>query len=233
MNKTAGLVFSYSESDDRLNSNADYINWLAALGFKVVVINPLWEDVEDVDLLVLPGGSDISPHRYGLPYHPIQVGLPNRSFEVFDGVALPKYIKNGQPIYATCRGFQSLNVIFGGGLTPHVSEPTSNTDKDWAHYVKNLATGKFMRSGSWHHQAVSMEQLAPDLTPLLLGYERDYDNVKFNYFPNESKPLHIEAFKHKTLPIVGVQTHVERQFMNDSCKELNNFAHGLIANILS
>jgi putative glutamine amidotransferase len=71
--------------------------------------------------LLLAGGGDIEPARYGAASHPAQDGAdPDR-----DGLELElarAAVRLGLPTLGICRGVQLLNVAFGGTLLQHLPE---------------------------------------------------------------------------------------------------------------
>ncbi len=71
--------------------------------------------VDSLDGLLLQGGTDVEPHRYGeLPIKPEWRGDPLR--DRFEFELIEYFLKADKPILGVCRGFQVLNVIFGGKL---------------------------------------------------------------------------------------------------------------------
>lgn len=123
-----------------------------------------------IDGLLLAGGADVDPSRYGAEPHPETKGtVPERDdFEIaLARAALARRL----PVLGVCRGMQILNVARGGTLTQHLPDdlghedhrrtPGSFTDAD--HDVA-LAAGSLVeraagetRHGtkSHHHQAVA------------------------------------------------------------------------------
>ncbi len=75
-----------------------------------------------LDGLLLTGSeSNIEPHHYGA--EPIAPGGrydPHRDATVLPLIRLA--VASGIPIFALCRGFQEINVAFGGSLHQHVHE---------------------------------------------------------------------------------------------------------------
>jgi len=87
--------------------------------------------VDRLDGLFLTGSpSNVEPHHY--------LGEPSRAGTWHDperdAVALaliPAAIRAGMPLFAVCRGFQEMNVAFGGSLYQHVHEvPGFNRHKE-------------------------------------------------------------------------------------------------------
>jgi putative glutamine amidotransferase len=129
-----------------------------------------------IDGLMLTGGDDVAPSRYGETAHATVVEAePGRDeFEI----ALVKAARARQlPIFAICRGVQVLNVACGGslmqdipsqlkGAVPHSLTVPPNDSYSLAHEVwveKDSLLSKLMRErlvdesvevNSRHHQAV-------------------------------------------------------------------------------
>lgn len=76
--------------------------------------------VGSVDGVVLTGSpSNVAPALYGAPELPRDVLLdPGRDAAVLP--LLPRLIEAGVPLLGVCRGFQEMNVAFGGTLDPAV-----------------------------------------------------------------------------------------------------------------
>ena len=77
--------------------------------------------LESVDGLLLTGSpSNVEPWRYGGPKLPDILHDPHR-----DATTLPlitRAVERGVPVLAICRGFQEMNVAFGGTLHQKVQE---------------------------------------------------------------------------------------------------------------
>jgi putative glutamine amidotransferase len=88
--------------------------------------NPKLTDIRDlldtVDGVVLTGArANVHPSRFNIE--------PNRKHEPYDedrdAVALPLVeacVAEGVPIFGICRGFQEMNVAYGGSLHPEIRE---------------------------------------------------------------------------------------------------------------
>ncbi len=74
-----------------------------------------------LDGLLLPGGySNVEPHHYGEESRPGTLHDVRRDSLTLS--LIPKAIQMGVPLLAICRGFQEMNVVYGGTLHQHVHE---------------------------------------------------------------------------------------------------------------
>ena len=101
-----------------------YIDVVAAAGGNSVLLPPLGlDDVSFLDGLVIAGGADVDPDRYGQHAHPETTGLrPDRDETEFALVRAA--LAAGIPTLGVCRGMQVLNVVLGGTLTQHIPDVT-------------------------------------------------------------------------------------------------------------
>ncbi len=102
-----------------------YLDGVLAAGGTPVLLPPVegWEagQLSRLDGLIIAGGADVDPVRYGAERDPAtgparpdrdesEWSLINTAFEV------------GLPILAVCRGMQLLNVVLGGTLHQHLPD---------------------------------------------------------------------------------------------------------------
>jgi gamma-glutamyl-gamma-aminobutyrate hydrolase PuuD len=101
-----------------------YVDSVVAAGGVPVLLPPVAggaaEAVEAVDAVVLSGGADVEPRRYGAVPHPATVSRPDR--DAFELAVLRAALSRGRPVLAICRGMQLLNVACGGTLHQHLPE---------------------------------------------------------------------------------------------------------------
>jgi putative glutamine amidotransferase len=104
---------------------ADYEESLRRAGAEIRLLTsaPVGADaavaLEGVDGLVLPGGSDVDPARYGEPAHP-SVSLAGHERDAFEIALATCAVEHDLPLLAICRGMQVLNVAAGGSLIQDV-----------------------------------------------------------------------------------------------------------------
>ena len=70
--------------------------------------------------LLLTGGGDIDPARYGAAPVPEIYGVDSEA-DAFELALVHAAVSAGLPMLAICRGLQVLNVAFGGTLDQHIS----------------------------------------------------------------------------------------------------------------
>jgi putative glutamine amidotransferase len=155
--KRAGLTYRFEEKA------VPYVMVLEQAGFEVVRITPEKpHGLEGLDALVLSGGTDIEPARFGQLAHP-QTGEPDVERDELEAGLLREAIEADLPVLCICRGMQMLNVVLGGDLNQHVQDHprTKGYDED-VHEVTVHAATKLAevlgcerkQVNSRHHQAV-------------------------------------------------------------------------------
>lgn len=165
----------------RVRLNEAYANALAASGMIPLIIAPLdtgfAEIVARVDGLVLTGGEDVAPARYGATRHE-RTGEPHDARDRTEIALLGAAREARLPVLAICRGLQVANVALGGTLVQDLpSERPSSTTHDRSdarttrvHEVA-IAGGSRLSAAigartiavnSSHHQAI--DRVAPGLT---------------------------------------------------------------------
>ena len=101
----------------------------------IPVLLPALGDEEDIaevlrhlDGIVLPGSpSNVEPHRYaGSPSAPGTLHDPDRDATTLS--LIPRAVQLGVPLLGICRGFQEMNVAFGGTLLQRVHETPGHLD---------------------------------------------------------------------------------------------------------
>jgi putative glutamine amidotransferase len=77
--------------------------------------------VAQLDGVLLPGSpSNVQPHHYGEPTEPDGLHDPERDATTLP--LIPKVVDAGMPLLAICRGFQEMNVAYGGSLWTRIHE---------------------------------------------------------------------------------------------------------------
>jgi len=179
--------------------------------------------IPSIDLLILPGGADLSAHLYGKRPHPFNTN-PDLHKEDFFVNRLSMFVEANVAIFGICLGFQMLNVFCGGTLTQHVNTGLHQKETRYseAHdvLVDYLGSRSTVPVNSHHHQAVRLADLGRELTITAIS---DEYNKKVPSVSRDRSPI-VEAFIHESKPIAGVQWHPE---------EWNDFhSHDLISSII-
>ena len=102
-----------------------YVEAVARAGAAPVVLPPLPAVIAAalprLDALVVAGGPDVEPVRYGEePGEHTQP--PNRDRDESELLLLAEAIDAGMPVLGICRGMQLLNVLRGGTLQQHLPD---------------------------------------------------------------------------------------------------------------
>jgi putative glutamine amidotransferase len=74
-----------------------------------------------LDGLIIAGGKDVDPARYGQQPHPA-TDEPRRDRDAWEDALLRAAIDTGTPFLGICRGAQVLNVALGGTLHQHLPD---------------------------------------------------------------------------------------------------------------
>ena len=93
----------------------DVVGLVEAAGLEVVVVHDPDFDATTVDAIVLPGGGDVDPARYGGAAVDAVYDL-NAEQDALDFGCVERAIEEGLPLLGICRGAQVLNVARGGTL---------------------------------------------------------------------------------------------------------------------
>lgn len=204
---------------ERAYVNGTYIRAVQAAGGIPVLITPhftpevlatLWQRLDGV---LLTGGGDIEPARFGEPRHPavddvspardaLEIGLTRRA------------LAEGAPLLAICRGVQVLNVALGGTLFQDIASeiPGALAHSQTAprhqptHPVKVMGEGTRLgrvlgaveiEVNSMHHQAI--KSLGQGLAPVAWAPDGVVEGVELPGAPF----------------VVGVQWHPEELVGHD------------------
>ncbi|MDT7803579.1 MAG: putative glutamine amidotransferase [Actinomycetota bacterium] len=161
-----------------------YVDCVVAAGGIPVLLPPV-SDAYDrlmstVDGLVLTGGADVEPERYGQERHLTTYTRPNR--DAFEFGLLAAAREQGKPVLGVCRGLQVISVALGGTLVQHLPEARESTEHQPAPatFGKGIVTladgsraarilGPETKTLCYHHQAI--DRLGDGLDPV--GWSAD------------------------------------------------------------
>lgn len=162
------------------------------------------ERLADIDGVLMPGGSDVSPMRYGEEPTTDEIyGVDDLQDEV--DLDLVNYVfENGVPLLTICRGTQVTNVALGGTLLQHMPEP----------HRHHVATVRFnenadelglsnpeVQASCYHHQI--LKDLGRGVVPIAHAAEGHVEAVRYDSAKNW-------AF--------GLQWHPEDNFDEDQAQ---------------
>ncbi len=82
--------------------------------------------LDTLDGLIITGGKDVDPARYGQEPHPT-TDPPRRDRDAWEDALLTAAIDRGLPFLGICRGAQVLNVARGGTLIQHLPDVIGST----------------------------------------------------------------------------------------------------------
>lgn len=222
-------------------SYINYINWLKTADSTVICLDMYYLEIDsaltlfaDCDGLLLTGGTDIYPGKYGKESDTSRCWKPDFKRDSLEIALIEAAIEQDKPILGICRGLQLLNVYLGGGL--YIDLPT-DLDTLVKHQCKNSYecyhdvkiveksilfefTGEATGSvNSNHHQGI--EQLAEQLVGTAHTNDGLIESVQWKNINN--KPF-----------LLGVQWHPERmefdnplsgeiviRYLNEVIKNLN------------
>ena len=199
-----------------VQADFDYVEGVAEAGGVPVVLPPVAGAraaealLDELDGLLLSGGSDLDPGYYGEePVPELGVTMPER--DAFEMALLEHALRRQIPIFGICRGMQMLNVALGGTLYQDLPsqmdhmvllghrqetpkwQPTHEVEVDGGSKVAEILGTDELKVNSYHHQAIK------DLASGLVAAARSPDGV-------------IEAVESSDLSerwLIGVQWHAE------------------------
>jgi putative glutamine amidotransferase len=161
---------------ERAHVNAAYLVAVQQAGGVPVLLPPqleargreaLWTRL---DGLLLTGGGDLDPARFGAPRHPAVYEV-SEARDALELELTARAVGEGRPLLAICRGIQVLNVALGGTLIQDIPsevgatiahsqqaprhEPTHpvKIDVDGTRLGHLVGTAELMVN-SFHHQAI-------------------------------------------------------------------------------
>ncbi len=190
-----------------------YLRALQSVGLAPVLITPAHGPdsvralLDGCAGLVLSGGEDVEPARYGAEPSPA-LGSVNRARDEVEFTAVERALELQLPILGICRGAQVLNVAMGGTLfqdiaTERPGPVLHQQQQAWGQrsHCATVASDSRLHAivgsdelfiNSYHHQAIR------DVAPSLRVVARAEDGM-------------VEAVEGRDHPwLIGVQWHPER-----------------------
>ncbi|OLP02708.1 gamma-glutamyl-gamma-aminobutyrate hydrolase [Mycolicibacterium porcinum] len=159
--------------------------------------------LDRIDGLVITGGPDVDPARYGQRSHPA-TNQPATARDAWEFALLEAALRRGIPVLGVCRGAQVLNTALGGTLHQHLPDVIGSTHHQKGNAVFGTSSirtvpntrladliGETSDAQCYHHQAIDL------LGEGLVVSARDADGVI------EAVELPGDTF------VLGVQWHPE------------------------
>ncbi|GAA4982877.1 gamma-glutamyl-gamma-aminobutyrate hydrolase family protein [Kitasatospora paranensis] len=183
-----------------------YIRMVQASGGIAVMLPPdkpaaAWATVAGLDGIVIAGGPDVDPERYGAT-RDLRTDPPASDRDAWELALIAAALALKTPLLGICRGMQLINVAFGGTLVQHLeghghgvagmysSHPVSPVDGTLYHSLVPETTAV----ATYHHQAV----------------DRLGAGLRASAHAGDGTIEAVEAIEGREVPwIMGVQWHPE------------------------
>ena len=195
---------------------AIYFQGVNLAGGIAVLLPPQPVDAEEagrvldgLDGLIITGGKDVDPARYGQQPHP-NTDEPDKVRDAWEFALLDAALQRGLPVLGICRGAQVLNVACGGTLVQHLPDVIGHTHHQKGNAVfatsavrtlpgSRLAAliGESSDAQCYHHQAIDR------LGDGLVVSARDSDGV--------IEAVEFDGGAGKDGWVLGVQWHPEER----------------------
>ncbi len=151
-----------------------YVDALRAAGAHVVLLPPERDPapdavrglVEQLDALVIAGGADVDPARYGQRPHPV-VQSPRPDRDDLEAALVAAAVAVDLPLLGICRGMQVMAVAAGGQLEQHLPDVVGHSGHSpapgrYGSHVVRTQEGSRLREvlgeqvavPTYHHQGV-------------------------------------------------------------------------------
>ena len=199
---------------DMVLTTSDYISYVYSAGLFPVIVTPLNDKnyindiVKNTDILILSGGEDSVPELYNEKPSKY-LGETVKRRDIFEINLIKAFLNAQKPVFGICRGFQLLNIYFGGTLYQDYREINENLSfhceqpyQKLVHEVNlsSCLTSVFktnkIKVNSHHHQFI--KKIGKDLKIIAKS--------------PEGIP---EALENKEKKILAVQWHPEMLFNKD------------------
>ncbi len=206
----------------------DYINAVKEAGGIPALFSPCVDNdyiegiVNRCDAILFSGGLDINPLYYGeVPTEYCSQIVPER--DEFEFKLLDRAVKKDKPILGICRGFQLINIYYGGSMYQDIKEVEEKRDN---HFTANLPRWHYshkvkikegsqiaaayntevIKTNSFHHQLI--RKVGNKLQPTAYAVDSTIEGLE-----NINKKF-----------LVGIQWHPEMMFAKEK-KHLKIFKY--------
>ena len=169
------VAISATAADSKVRLSLNYVRSLESAGLLPVAVPPLADPARAPEILdaagglLLTGGEDVDPARYGATPHP-KLGTVNPARDATELALFAAARERKLPVLAICRGIQIVNVACGGTLYqdlpsehPSAVQHDQPNDRSARTHDVRIASGsriaaatgaELMTVNSYHHQAV-------------------------------------------------------------------------------
>jgi gamma-glutamyl-gamma-aminobutyrate hydrolase PuuD len=215
---TVTLAARHADPELAVRKNERYAEAIVRHGGRPLIVDEAASSAERaaafgaMDGLLLTGGADIDPARYGRPN--LGSASIERERDALEAAAWAAADARRLPVLGICRGFQAINVFSGGTL---IQDVVGHAGPGWTagparmHPLRieaRSSLGRTLGDGAWspadelavntyHHQGVGPDDVAPGLVPTAWAAGPDGDLVEAVEMPGDRF-------------VVGVQCHPER-----------------------
>ncbi len=184
----------------------DYSSAVTEAGGLVVGLSrdaPVEAMVDRLDGLVLSGGADIDPERYGAELEP-GCGPVERDRDRWELAILSAAMDRGLPVLGICRGLQVLNVLRGGTLLQDVGVDSGDGHPRFGRPSHEVAHPVHLEEGSLAASVYGTEVLANSI------HHQVVDRVGDGLVASGRSPDGtVEALELPGRPVLAVQWHPE------------------------
>ena len=183
------------------NIPAQYVQSILRAGglpllLPTAAVDPVDPWIERIQGLVLIGGGDIDPSRYGAASHETIYNLDDDR-DACELALATGALQRRLPLLAICRGMQVVNVVLGGTLHRHLPEvfgdkvahrrPPRETTQHPVDIASDTQIARAVGTTgvmavSWHHQAV--DRLGEGLRPVAWAEDGVIEAVELDGNPN-------------------------------------------------
>lgn len=131
------------EATDLYTLGPEYIDWVEKAGGVPVLfphgISHVSQYLELIDALLVTGGGDVDPDSYGQKNEGLSYDV-NPGADLFEIRLVQEAAKRKLPTFGVCRGFQIMQVAFGGDMLQdlHAEYPEHPESSGAAEYILSL-----------------------------------------------------------------------------------------------
>jgi len=203
---------------------ASYVDAVRAGGGRPVLFPPGDDEpaalLDGVDGVVLCGGGDIDPARFGGAASHDAIYSTCSERDAFELALVHECLRRGMPTLAICRGLQILNVARGGDLHVHLPDVVGDSvahrvsrEHHTHHRVRIDSRSRLaavlgapeVMVASWHHQAI--DRLGAGLNAVAWAEDGTVEAVEVENGP----------------AMLAIQWHPELQFQEPDGRQLRLF----------